>query len=80
MQGIVDALRQRGAHALRTRDFLHPGLAQSGQPAEVFEQCRTPARADAGDVLEAAGLASFLAFATMAGDRKTMRLIANKLY
>src|SRR4051812_21090042 len=45
----------------------------------MLEQAGAPARADAGDVLEPAGLARLLATPAMAGNREAVGLVADLL-
>src|SRR5690606_32225335 len=79
MQGVVDALGQGPIHALDPGDFLDAGAAQPGQAAEVLEQGRPPARADARDVLQPAGLARLLPLAAVAGDGEAVCFVAHLL-
>src|SRR5688572_24281728 len=80
VQRGIDALGQGRIDALDPGDFLDAGGLQARQSAEMFEQAGAPAWADAGDVLQAAGLARLLALAAMSGDGETMCLVAHLLH
>src|SRR5690606_31072477 len=80
MEGRVDAFGQFPADALYLHEFLDAGPRQSAQAAEVAQQGRPAACADARDFLKGTRLARLLATAAMAGDRETVRLVADRLH
>src|ERR1700742_1339096 len=79
VKSSVDLGRQFAAHALDLGQFFDAGRRDAGDAAEMLEQRSAPFGTDAGDFLDAAFLARFLAAATMTGDCETMRFVANAL-
>src|SRR5690606_7910289 len=79
MQGRIDSPGERLVHALDLGDLLDPGRPQARQAAEMAQQGGAAARADAGDVFEAAGGTRLLAPAAMAGDGEAVGLVADLL-
>ena len=66
------------------RDAAHPGQFDAGggnalPAAELLEQGAAPARADAGNVFQPAGLPGPLAPSAVAGDGEAVRLVADLL-
>ena len=56
-----------------------PAGLQPAQAAEMPQQAGAPARTDAGDVLQPAGVARLLAAPAVAGDGEPVRLVADLL-
>src|SRR5690606_24877271 len=79
VQGSVDARGKCGVDAFHPRNLLLAGGLEPGQATEMTQQRATPARADAGDVLQPAGGARLLTAPAVAGDGKPVRFIPHLL-
>jgi len=77
MECSINAFGQPAINALHAGELLHAGRFHAGKTAKRLEQGRAAARTDAGNILEHAALARFLAALAMAGDGKPMRLVAH---
>src|SRR5690606_10462334 len=75
-----DAFGQGSVHAFHAGDLLDAGGLEPAESAEVAQQVGAAARADAGDVLQPAGVARLLAPTAMAGDGEPVRLVADLLH
>ena len=79
MKACVDAFSQLAVDAFNKDQLVNTGLRKPRTTAEMPEQRRAALCTHADDFFQRAGLASLLATASMASDRKTMRLVTYRL-
>src|SRR5690606_22760927 len=80
VKGRIDAFGKGSVDALHAGEFLHAGGLEPAQPAEVPEQVGATPRSEAREVFEPAGVADLAPAATVAGDGKAVRLVADLLH
>src|SRR5690606_41864903 len=80
VKGRIDAFGKGSVDALHAGDCRRAGGLEPAQPAEVPEQVGATPRSDARDVFEPAGVADLGTAATVAGDGKAVRLVADLLH
>lgn len=80
MQRIKNLLGQVMTYARHTGQLFNAGLTYAANSAKMIEQGLTPPCPDTGNTFQRRGGGGFLASASVAGNGKTVRFVANLLH